>query len=766
MPVRSPTRKAIIFAISILIPGVIGILLADHWIWSRAADLQAARRWLLTTQFLGLTFGAVLLGVAVWRLLSRSERRPVHRPIDELNALQASLEAGWVADEQGRIVHVTEGFCKLVDLPARALLGRPFKDLVHPGGEAAFNELLSAKLDARRQAYFCLRGRGTAPIWVSAFIQSTPGQGLVGLAVQIPESPTRVRPVEERLRVLYENSPIAVWEEDFSEVQTWLAGLQTRGVKNFGAYFRENPTEMEAIFSTIRVLDVNQYSVKMFGAASKEELLANARRVIGMPDPDLLYRLFVFIANGGREFEDYVINYRLDGAPLNVLMRWIAAPGFEADLSRVLVSLIDVTLWRQAEEKLRQAEARYRQLVEQVNVVMYTDRRDSQSSNIYTSPQAELLTGYKSSDWEANPALWLKIVHPEDEERVRVENDRTNRTGDPFILEYRLVRKDGQVVWVRDQAVLVSDPISHEKIWQGVIADITERKLAEEALQQSEIRFRLLLQSQGEGTLLFNQYAHLVFVNPAAEELFGVQSGRLVGRSLMEFADAAAVASLIEHTSNLPSGKSSEIEMQILPKGRTDPRWLTIALSPWYEATGQLAGGLALCRDITDKKLDESRLRYQSTHDALTGLFNRHYFEECLASVSRGKDFPVSLVVGDMDRLKEVNDRYGHTAGDECLRQVAVLMRDSFRGSDVIARIGGDEYAVLLPGTDEDATRKAIDRLRSNAQKFNQDSPEQKLSLSLGFATAYDEGSLTTIFHRADLAMYQEKAEKNKMRPQ
>lgn len=443
-------------------------------------------------------------------------------------------------------------------------------------------------------------------------------------------------------------------------------------------------------------------------------------------------------------------------------MRWTVVPGYEADYSHVIVSLIDVTPWRQAEEKLRQAETRYRQLVEQVNVVMYTDRRDSQSSNVYTSPQAELLTGYKSTDWEVNPNLWLNIVHPDDQERVRVENDRTNRTGEPFILEYRLVRKDGGIVWVRDQAVLVNDPQSQEKIWQGVMVDITERKLAEDALQQSETRFRLLLQSQGEGTLLFNQYAQLVFVNPAAETLFGVQAGRLVGRSLMEFADAAAVANLIEQIANLPAGKSAELEMQILPQGRKDPRWLTISLSPWYEAQGQLAGGLALCRDITDKKLDENRLRYQSTHDALTGLFNRHYFEECLALVSRGKDFPVSLVVGDMDRLKEVNDHFGHTAGDECLRQVAMLMRDSFRGSDVIARIGGDEFAVLLPATDEDATRKAIERLRGNILAFNQNSPEQKLSLSLGFATAHDEGSLTTIFHRADLAMYEEKAQKNR----
>jgi diguanylate cyclase (GGDEF)-like protein/PAS domain S-box-containing protein len=130
--------------------------------------------------------------------------------------------------------------------------------------------------------------------------------------------------------------------------------------------------------------------------------------------------------------------------------------------------------------RLQVAEAKYRLLVEQIPVVTYIDAADAESSTIYMSPQVEDLLGYAPEEWMANANMWDKVLHPDDRERVMAEHVRTNETGEQFRDEYRLIANDGRVVWVRDEASLVTDEKGPDRFWQGVIVDITERKRAEE----------------------------------------------------------------------------------------------------------------------------------------------------------------------------------------------------------------------------------------------------------------------------------------------
>src|SRR3954469_24043945 len=152
--------------------------------------------------------------------------------------------------------------------------------------------------------------------------------------------------------------------------------------------------------------------------------------------------------------------------------------------------MIEVTEQHRAEEQAREAEARYRTLVEQLPAVIYVQAVDDHGTPLYVSPQYERLLGYTAQERMADPLLWTRLVHPDDLDRVRAESERTTRTGEDFSIEYRLIAKDGRTVWVRDEAVLVRDADGTAVMWQGVLIDLTARREAERILERQDAILR------------------------------------------------------------------------------------------------------------------------------------------------------------------------------------------------------------------------------------------------------------------------------------
>jgi diguanylate cyclase (GGDEF)-like protein len=181
-----------------------------------------------------------------------------------------------------------------------------------------------------------------------------------------------------------------------------------------------------------------------------------------------------------------------------------------------------------------------------------------------------------------------------------------------------------------------------------------------------------------------------------------------------------------------------------------------ITVSPLKDAGGTVVACIEVVRDITGRKRTEERLRYMSSHDILTGLYNRAYFEQELMRLNRSRLFPVSIVMADVDDLKVVNDSYGHAAGDKLLVRAARLFREAFRAEDVVARVGGDEFAVLLPNADEAAALESVQRIRKS-MTAEQGANRTVVGLSLGTATARDSRQLFAALAQADQRMYQDK---------
>ena len=169
-------------------------------------------------------------------------------------------------------------------------------------------------------------------------------------------------------------------------------------------------------------------------------------------------------------------------------------------------------------------------------------------------------------------------------------------------------------------------------------------------------------------------------------------------------------------------------------------------------------------RDISESKRLEEELRYLSTHDMLTGIYNRAFFETELKRMQRSRLYPISVLMVDVNGLKDTNDTQGHAVGDELLQATALVLSSSFRPEDIVSRFGGDEFAVLLPGLDESAAQEVLHRVRANQQSYNQSRAVLKLSLSLGIATAEKGDPLVDVLSQADRRMYLDKSRQKAIR--
>ncbi len=290
----------------------------------------------------------------------------------------------------------------------------------------------------------------------------------------------------------------------------------------------------------------------------------------------------------------------------------------------------------------------------------------------------------------------------------------------------------------------------------AVKQDITQRKRAEEALKESENRYRALVENQGEGAAIVDKALRFEYANLAVENILGIPVKEIIGKSLRDFLPVDQKNQIENQLATRKAGKTSTYELTLFQMDGTR-RTVLITATPRFDNSGEYSGSFAIFRDITERKEIEVKLRYQSAHDVLTHLFNRLYFEEEMQRLEHSRVTPVSIIVVDIDSLKIVNDSKGHLTGDELIKSVAQVLKQSFRTEDMVARIGGDEFAILLPQTDQQELQKSIERLKNNLKKANRTNTHPPISISIGGATAEANEPLIDVFKLADERMYTDK---------
>jgi diguanylate cyclase (GGDEF)-like protein/PAS domain S-box-containing protein len=244
--------------------------------------------------------------------------------------------------------------------------------------------------------------------------------------------------------------------------------------------------------------------------------------------------------------------------------------------------------------------------------------------------------------------------------------------------------------------------------------------------------------------------------NLTGAQLLGQERGRLLKRRFGLFVSAGSRRGFNTFLAKVSDRRMKETcEVQVTRDGG-EPLWVHVEAKSSED--GQECHAAVV--DISERKKAQEELRCLSSHDALTGLYNRGYFEEQMTRLERGRQYPISLVMADVDHLKETNDRHGHAAGDDLLKRVARVMTAAFRADDVVARLGGDEFGVLLPDTGMAAARTALQRVRRLLAEHNAVHTDAPVGLSLGVSTARKRTPLATLFKGADADMYRDKQER------
>jgi diguanylate cyclase (GGDEF)-like protein/PAS domain S-box-containing protein len=257
-----------------------------------------------------------------------------------------------------------------------------------------------------------------------------------------------------------------------------------------------------------------------------------------------------------------------------------------------------------------ESDSRYRALVERIPLVTYTAAPDKVSSTVYVSPQIEKLLGFSPEDYLADTELFAKQIHPEDRERVLEEIHRSHSSGQPFRSEYRMLRRDGRVVWVHDEAYELHDEDGKPLGLQGITQDITERKQAEKALQESEQRFGSAFRDAAIGIALVGQDGRFLQVNRSLCRIVGYSEEELLEKTFQEITHPDDLQADVEQVRRMLAGeiKTYHIEKRYFHKNG-HVVWILLSVSLVHDQEGEPLYFISQIQDITERKRAEEALK-------------------------------------------------------------------------------------------------------------------------------------------------------------
>lgn len=421
----------------------------------------------------------------------------------------------------------------------------------------------------------------------------------------------------------------------------------------------------------------------------------------------------------------------------------------------ILGQLIDITGQKQAEELLEREKSGFLTIIESLpcGVVFI----DEDGNVIHQNVAVTDMLGYTLEDIPTVSESHLKF-YPDREYRKKVQYMWMADTENPVkVRTFTVTCKDGSLKEIEFRPTFLEDG----RIVMAML-DVTGRKRAEEQIKASEAKYRELADSLPEVVFELDEKGLVTYGNNTCYDFFGCNKDDYdKGIMALDYIVPEDQARIRQNfLKSMRGEKLGSIEYTVSKKdGYTFP--VIIHSSPIIK-DGRPAGLRGIIVDITERKQMEERLKTLSLRDPLTGLYNRTYFENEIERLESGGYKQLGVIVCDLDGLKIVNDSFGHDSGDALLIAAANVLKSSLRDSDIIARIGGDEFVVILPNCGHTAVERTFNRILSAVESYNAANPALFLSLSVGFATTKKSLGLRDLYKEADNNMYREKLHQSK----
>jgi len=477
-------------------------------------------------------------------------------------------------------------------------------------------------------------------------------------------------------------------------------------------------------------LVISDYSMPCFSGLDALKLLQEK-------DPDLS-----FILISGQIGEDLAVeamkagahDFILKGNPARLI------PAVERELRDTQARRKN----RQNEQALQESRERYRLIVEAAKAGIW--QVDEESRTTFVNQEMAKMLGC-TIDEMMGQTLYSFM----DEEWSKLAEANIQRRSQGFRgqVEYKYQRKDGTDLW----AIVSSSPFFRDDgSYAGAIGmhvDITERKRSEDELALGA----LLLDSANDSIVLQDFEGRFHYVNEVACRFYGYTREEMMQKTVFELNTPESAESWQLRINEL---KTKGRFMFELINPRKDGSRFPIEVKDRVVDIGGKQLVLSVARDITERKRVEERLKYLSFHDSMTGIYNRSYFDEEVRRLDVERQLPISIIMGDLNGLKLVNDTFGHQAGDSLLATAAAILQGSCRSEDILCRWGGDEFAIFLPKTGRKTAKKICDRIRSACEKASVG--PVLLSFALGTATKENkEQGIELVLKEAEDIMYRDK---------
>jgi diguanylate cyclase len=435
----------------------------------------------------------------------------------------------------------------------------------------------------------------------------------------------------------------------------------------------------------------------------------------------------------------------------------------------IVIQITDIDRQKQAESALLDAEERWSFALESAGQGVWD--HDMVNTRAFFSRTWKTMRGYDpDEEIDGSFDAWIQRVHPDDRERI-TESVRRQDAGEiPYnAFEYRERHRDGHWIWILSRGRPVQWTLDGKPARViGTDTDISALKAVQAALAEERETLRVTLEAIADGVISTGRDGRITFINPVATQITGWSQAEALGRPVEDVfrlvdENGRAIGNPVSKclAGNMPQHVDEDVYLVTRSGHRPDVR---SSVCPIAAPGGGVFGAVLVFQDISRSRALQRELAHTAMHDGLTGLPNRSAFEsrlEALQTQARTEKRKHVLCFIDLDRFKAVNDGAGHAAGDALLKEVAHVLRAGKRRADLVARIGGDEFALILADCSiENArviTRGVVDAIAGI--EFDWEGHAWKIGASVGItAISCETPDLPGPMQRADMACYAAKA--------